>query len=67
MTTFDTKMIRIAAASFLCAALLSCSSDYEFAYLYKDLPFEMNKVERPHIPAEKSILPIMAESVTESH
>ena len=50
MTTFDTKMIRIAAASFLCAALLSCSSDYEFAYLYKDLPFEMNKVERPHIP-----------------
>ena len=31
MITFDIKTIRIAAASLVCAALLSCNSDYEFA------------------------------------
>ena len=32
--------------------LASCSSDeaYEFAYLYEDLPFEMEQVQRPQIP-----------------
>ncbi len=49
MTTF----FRTALALILGASLLSCSSDYEFAYLYKDLPFEMEKVERPQIPARE--------------
>ena len=32
--------------------LASCSSDeaYEFAYLYEDLPFEMEQIQRPQIP-----------------
>ena len=32
--------------------LASCSSDeaYELAYLYEDLPFEMEQVQRPQIP-----------------
>lgn len=37
---------------FVSAALMlaSCVSDYEFAYLYDDLPFEMEEVQRPQIP-----------------
>ena len=50
MTGLNTKLIRAAAAFLFCTALLSCSSDYEFAYLYKDLPFEMGQVKRPQIP-----------------
>ena len=34
-------------------ALASCNSSYEFAYLYEDLPFEMEKVMRPQIPARE--------------
>lgn len=34
-------------------ALASCDSNYEFAYLYEDLPFEMEKVMRPQIPARE--------------
>ncbi len=34
-------------------SLASCDSSYEFAYLYEDLPFEMEKVMRPQIPARE--------------
>ena len=53
MTTFNTRLFRAAALVMGFFALSACNSDYEFAYLYKDLPFEMNKVERPHIPARE--------------
>lgn len=53
MTTFNTELVRAALAFMLGGLLLSCTSDYEFAYLYEDLPFEMNKVERPRIPARE--------------
>ncbi len=49
MTTF----IRTALALILGATMLSCSSDYEYAYLYKDLPFDMERVQRPQIPARE--------------
>ena len=52
MTTLRTGILRIAALA-VCCFLLSCASDYEFAYLYEDLPFEMDKVERPDIPARE--------------
>ena len=44
MTAFHTKLIRSAAALLLGASVLSSCSDYEFDYLYEDLPFEMTKV-----------------------
>lgn len=47
------RLFRTAALSIMCAGLLSCGSDYEFAYLYEDLPFEMGKVQRPEIPARE--------------
>ena len=50
MTTFSTRLIRLASAIILGFGLLSCSSDYEFAYLYRNLPFDMEKVHRPQIP-----------------
>lgn len=53
MTTFNTGLFRIAAVVLLGGSLLSCSADYEFAYLYEDLPFDMTRVERPDIPARE--------------
>ena len=53
MTTFNTGLFRIAAVVLLGGPLLSCSTDYEFAYLYEDLPFDMERVERPDIPARE--------------
>jgi len=53
MTTFNTGLFRIAAVVLLGGPLLSCSTDYEFAYLYEDLPFDMERVERPYIPARE--------------
>lgn len=53
MNRFYTGLIRSALALVIGASLVSCTSDYEFAYLYKDLPFEMGKVQRPQIPARE--------------
>ena len=53
MITFNTGLFRIAAVVLLGGPLLSCSTDYEFAYLYEDLPFDMERVERPDIPARE--------------
>lgn len=50
MTAFNTRLIRSSAMLILSSLLISCVSDYEFAYLYEDLPFDMKKVERPQIP-----------------
>ena len=43
---------KLALATAAAMTLASCSSDeaYEFAYLYEDLPFEMEQVQRPQIP-----------------
>ena len=53
MTTFFTRLTRLAAALLLGVCALSSCSEYEFEYLYKDLPFEMAKVQRPQIPARE--------------
>lgn len=50
MDKFSTKLIRLAAVVLFGVSLLSCSSDYEYSYLYRELPFEMEKVHRPQIP-----------------
>lgn len=50
MTTFSTRLIRLSSAVIIGLCLLSCNSDYEFAYLYRNLPFDMEKVHRPQIP-----------------
>ena len=45
------NMLNRFAAFFIASlALGSCNSKYEFAYLYEDLPFEMEQVMRPIIP-----------------
>ena len=51
MTTFFAKLVRPMTAMFLGACIMCSCSDYEFDYLYDDLPFEMTKVQRPQIPA----------------
>ena len=53
MTTFFTRLIRPAALLIAGISLFSCTSSYEFDYLYEDLPFEMAKVQRPQIPARE--------------
>ena len=50
MTTFSTRLTRLSSAVIIGLCLLSCNSDYEFAYLYRNLPFDMEKVHRPQIP-----------------
>ena len=49
MTIFN----RLATSLLAVLMLASCGSNYEFAYLYEDLPFEMEKVQRPQIPARE--------------
>ena len=44
---------RLAVCIFASLALASCNSNYAFAYLYEDLPFEMEQVRRPQIPAHE--------------
>ena len=53
MNTFYTKLIRPAAVLLMAVASSASCSQYEFGYLYKDLPFEMQKVQRPQIPARE--------------
>ena len=48
-----TMLKRFAICAIASAALASCHSNYEFAYLYEDLPFEMEQVRRPQIPARQ--------------
>ena len=50
MNKFNTKLIRLAAVVLFGVSLLSCNSDYEYSYLYKELPFEMERVYGPQIP-----------------
>lgn len=50
MNAFHTKLIRPAAVLLIAATSLISCSQYEFGYLYEDLPFEMTKVTRPQIP-----------------
>lgn len=49
MNKFNTKLIRLAVVVLFGVSLLSCSSDYEYSYLYRELPFEMEKVHKPQI------------------
>ena len=49
-----TMLKRIAICIIASVALASCTSYYEFAYLYEDLPFDMEQVERPQIPAREA-------------
>ena len=48
-----TILKRFAAGIIASLALASCNSSNEFAYLYEDLPFEMEQVTRPQIPARE--------------
>ena len=48
-----TILKRFAAGIIASLALAACNSSYEFAYLYEDLPFEMEQVTRPQIPARE--------------
>ena len=48
-----TTLKRFAAGIIASLALAACNSSYEFAYLYEDLPFEMEQVTRPQIPVRE--------------
>ncbi|MBR5014047.1 MAG: glycoside hydrolase family 28 protein [Bacteroidales bacterium] len=48
-----TILKRIAVCIIAFIAIASCNSGYEFAYLYEDLPFEMEQVKRPQIPVRE--------------
>ena len=48
-----TILKRFAVGIIASLALASCNSSYEFAYLYEDLPFEMEQVTRPQIPVRE--------------
>ena len=52
MTGQNTGLYRLAAlmSAFIMLVSCDCGSGYEFAYLYEDLPFEMEEVHRPQIP-----------------
>ena len=45
-----TMLKRLATCIIAYFAIASCTSDYEFSYLYEDLPFDMEQVKRPQIP-----------------
>ena len=49
MKRLHTKLIRLAVVVSCGVSLLSCSSDYEYSYLYRELPFEMEDIHNPHI------------------
>ena len=49
MNRLHTKLIRLAVVVSCGVSLLSCSSDYEYSYLYRELPFEMENIHKPHI------------------
>lgn len=48
-----TMIKRLATFVLTAMALAACGSNYEFAYLYEDLPFEMEQVQRPQIPVRE--------------
>ena len=48
-----TILKRIAVCIIASIAIASCNSGYEFAYLYEDLPFEMEQVKCPQIPVRE--------------
>ena len=50
MNRLHTKLIRLAVVVSCGVSLLSCGSDYEYSGLYRNLPFDMEMVHRPHIP-----------------
>ena len=47
------KLYILALSAFAALTVASCGSNQEFAYLYEDLPFEMEQVQRPQIPARE--------------